>query len=67
MEEVQAVATVATTSDTDIMLYVTGTAMVIAALMTMLPKPATESGVYYYIYKLLNMIAMNFGQAKNAK
>jgi len=65
MEEVQAVATVATTSGTDIMFYVTGVAMVIAALMTMLPKPTTESGVYYYIYKLLNMIAMNFGKAAN--
>jgi len=66
MEEAQAVVTVATTSGTDIMLYVTGVAMVIAAMMTMLPKPATESGVYYYVYKLLNMIAMNFGKAKNA-
>lgn len=65
MEEVKTVAEVAATSGTDIMLYVTGVAMIVAALMTMLPKPATESGVYYYIYKLLNMIAMNFGKAAN--
>ena len=64
MNEVQAVTTVAE-NGTNIMLYVTGTAMVIAALMTMLPKPATESGVYFYIYKLLNMVAMNFGNAAN--
>ncbi len=54
------------TNSSDIMLYVTGGAMAVAAIMTMLPKPATESGVYYYFYKVLNMIAMNFGKAKNA-
>lgn len=49
----------------DAMLYVTGVAMIIAALMTMLPKPEKETGVYFWVYKVLNLIAMNFGQAKN--
>lgn len=49
----------------DIMLYVSGCAMIIAAIMTMLPKPKTETGVYAAVYKVLNIIAMNFGNAAN--
>lgn len=59
MEEVQQIAS------TDIMLYVTGCSMIIAALMTMLPKPKTETGIYAAVYKVLNIIAMNFGKAAN--
>ena len=65
MEEVKTVIDVASTSGTDIMLYVTGGAMMVAAIMTMLPKPASETGVYAAIYKVLNIIAMNFGKASN--
>ena len=53
------------TTSTDIMLYVTGIAMMIAALMTMLPKPSSETGFYAMVYKVLNLIAMNFGKASN--
>lgn len=47
------------------LVYITGGAMMVAALMTMLPKPENETGVYFYIYKVLNFIAMNFGKASN--
>lgn len=51
----------------EVLVYVTGGAMIIAAIMTMLPKPESETGVYAVVYKVLNFVAMNFGKAKNAE
>lgn len=40
---------------------------VVAAVMPFMPKPADgATGVYPTIYKLLSIVAQNYGNAKNA-
>jgi hypothetical protein len=38
---------------------------VCAALATALPGPTVKHGVYYYLYQIINTIALNAGHAKN--
>ena len=39
---------------------------VVAAVMPFLPVPTSERGVYAIVYRVLNILAQNYGNAKNA-
>jgi Mg2+/citrate symporter len=50
----------------DVLAYITAAISIVAIIMTVMPKPASDTGFYAVVYKALNFVAMNFGKAKNA-
>lgn len=47
-------------------VYISVFVAVCAALSTSLPAPTKTTGFYFYLYKAVNFIGLNFGHAKNA-
>jgi Mg2+/citrate symporter len=49
------------------LVFIAAAIGIVAAIMPVLPKPEAETGFYAFLYKVLNTVAMNYGNAKNAK
>lgn len=46
--------------------YVTAAVAIASALATVLPPPTAPTGLYYRVYQVVNLLAMNKGNAANA-